>query len=217
MDFESFRKFLEWARKNVWTAIFISILAFFIYGSYSFVGGYASKFGESFAGSYNKFKLSIASYTVVDKLLEQYLISYNASRISVGRFHDSTRDLGNNELFFVTFESTIASPGVTLDTSFKDITATTYSAVLPSLLDDKPIFVRTQDLAQTPLKESFTLNGTKAALFIPIHDLAGRLIGMMMVSWLNEADIPKTGITASMTTDLNEVANRVGAYLSAKE
>ena len=215
MDMDSFRRFVDWAYKNIWMAILVCLLGCFLYGGYSFVGGYASKFGESFAGNYSRFKLSIASYTVIDTLLHNYLIEYNASRISIGRFHNSVKDIADNAMFFVTFESSIASPGVTLDFNYKDIPATTYSMVLPSLLDTKPLMLWTKDLPDVPLKELLVQNGTKAALFVPIRDLNDRLIGMITVSWINTSDIPK--VQGSMDTALGQAAIRIGAYLSAKE
>lgn len=216
MDIEQIPHVMEWARKHIWLAVIAGMFGIFIYGSYAFVGGYATKFGESFA-SYNSFKHSIASYTVIDTIMHNYLVKYNASRISVARFHNSVHDVGNNALFFITFENTIAAPGVTLDISQIDTPANIYSVILPSLLDQKPVFVFTKDLPDNTFKETLVKNGVRAAFFVPVRDLSDRLIGMLFVSWISEGDIPKEDQRPAMINDLTEVASRVGAYFSAKE
>lgn len=207
---------VAWARKNFWLAFVSVLFGFCLYAGYAFIGGYANKFGESFV-QYNNFKHQIASYTVIDTLLHEYLVKYDASRISIGRFHDSVKDIGNNELYFVTFENEITAPGVALDIGpNKDISAHTYSDVLPNLLNNKSIFIMTKDLPDNGLRDQLTKFGTKMALFVPIRDLSDRLIGMIILSWIGE--IPQDQkIQGDMSHTLDDVANRIGAYLNAKE
>jgi hypothetical protein len=89
--------------------------------------------------------------------------------------------------------------------------------VLPKLLANKSVFLWTKDLPDNTLKEMMGHHGVKAALFVPVRDLSDRLIGMIIVSWISEGDIPADQTRSAMTTDLEEVANRVGAYFSARE
>lgn len=213
---ETLVNYFSWARRNFWLAFVSVIFGFCLYAGYAFIGGYANKFGESFV-QYNNFKHQIASYTVIDTLLHEYLVKYEASRISIARFHNSIKDVGNNELYFVTFENDIAAPGVTLESNpTKDISAHTYSDVLPNLLDNKTIFVLTKDLPANDMRDQLSKVGTKMALFIPIKDLSDHLIGMVVMSWIG--DMPQDPVLQEdMAKTMSEVASRIGAYLNAKE
>jgi hypothetical protein len=216
LDISSLPTIVEWVKKNFSLAVMIAIAGFFLYGAYSFIGGYGTKFGETFAGSYSKFKSSVASYTIIDSMLHDYLTQFNASRIGIARFHNSLHDIGNNSLFFVSFETVIAAPGVSSDIEgIANLPATVYSYILPKLLDDNPVFIHTKDLQQSSLKELFIKRGDKVALFVPIRDLSDKLIGTVVIFWLSENDIPPDLVREQMTKTLQDAARRIGGYFSA--
>ena len=210
--------FLVWAKRHLYTAILFVILSTLSYGTYEFVGGYASKFGESLVGgSYGGFHRAVTTYPAIDTLLRQYLSVFHASRIGIARFHNTVHDVGNNSLYFVSYDSIIAKPGVTTDLDeLTNLPISVFAKPLTQLAQDKTVFVRLSDLEAGSLRELLTKRGVFAVLFVPIHDLNSRLIGMLSISWLNERDIPAGEARDGMETMLVAVADRIGAFISGR-
>lgn len=218
MDISNFPTLIEWAKKNIGVAIFCAVITLLLYGGYSFVGGYATKFGETFAGSYGSFTTSVGNYSVIDTLLHDYLAKFNANRIGVGRFHNNIHDLSNNAMFYVSSESLVTSPGVAGDVGESaNLSASVFSPVLPRLMDNKTVLIRTADLPLSPLRELTLHRGVKVVLYVPIRDLSDRLIAMISVAWMSETDVPTGAEQESMITILSEASVRIGGYLSVKK
>ena len=183
----------------------------------SSVGGLANALGSSMVGEYSRFKHSVASYSVVDNILETYLHEMNASRVGIARFHDNIRDVGGNSQFFVDYESMVTSAGVTSQISdLHDVPAIAFSAVIPKLLDNKPIFLWVKDLPSGSLRELMTRRGDVAMMCIPINDLNDRLVGMVVISWLYAPQVPAIAKRAELLQTLVTTAARIGAYFSAQ-
>lgn len=219
MDFlASIPIFIDWAKKNIAASVFGIIVAAVMYAGYEFIGGYANKYGSSVAGEYASFKHSATNFTVIDIMLQKLLTQYHANRVSVARFHDNVKDVGDNRLFFVTFETIITSPGVVGNMAeLKDMSIMTFSAILPSMLNDKPLLVWQKDMADGSLKELMKKRGTQAALFVPIFDLDNHSVGMLVVDWLSENDVIKDADLADMEKTLGSAAEKIGAYYSGRE
>lgn len=211
------KQVIEWIRKNAGIIALALVCILFAFGAYSFIGGYGLEFGETFAGSYSSFTRSVQSYTVIDAMLHDFLVQYNASRMGIARFHNSIHDIGNNSLFFVSFEQLLAAPGVNSDLeAVANQPATVYSSILPAMLEDKTVVVYTKQLPQGPFKELSVRRGDKVMVFVPIRDLTDKLIGMMALSWISALDIPPQGPKRdAMIKSLQDAAIRVGGYLSA--
>src|SRR5690242_7439307 len=102
MSFQNLREFVIWARQHVGFAAILILLSILTSAGYSFITGYAAKFGESFANEYGQFRHSVETYTALDTILQHLLTEHKAARAAVLRFHDSVRDLASNSIFFVT-------------------------------------------------------------------------------------------------------------------
>lgn len=218
MDFiTSIPAFIDWARKNVLASIFGLIMAFFLYAGYEFIGGYATKYGSSVAGEYDSFKRSATNFTVIDILLQKYLVQYHANRIGVARFHDNQHDVGDNRQFFVTYETMLTTPGVIGNIGeLKDMSIVSYGAVLPTLLKGEAVLIWERDLLDGPLRELMKKRGTQAELFVPVNDLENHLVGMIAVGWLSENDVIKPTDLAEMERTLSDAAVKIGAYYSGR-
>lgn len=218
MDLTGLPTLVEWAKKNIGVAVFCALTTLAIYGVYSFIGGYATKFGETFAGSYSSFRSSVSNYSVIDILLHDYLNKYNANRIGVSRFHNNIHDLSNNAMFYASSESLVTSPGVAGDVGeVANLSASVFSPILPRLMDNKTVLIRTADLPLSPLRELSLHRGVKTTLYVPIRDLSDRLIAMISIAWMSEGDVPTGTEMDSMITILSEAAVRIGGYLSVKK
>jgi hypothetical protein len=144
---------------------------------------------------------------VIDILLQPFLLTYHASSITIGRFH---RDQ-------IIFENTIAAPGSKSD-SFPDVVPVdVFSIILPQLLNGKPASVHTADLPDNALKKRLSRNGIKTAVFVPIQGPAHQMMGMVMLTWLNDADVPVPTAMANLTRSIVNVADQIGTYFVAKE
>lgn len=218
MDWTRVPQLIEWAKTNRRLSVVVVVFLIFLYMGYEFIGGYASALGISFVTEYSKFKKSVASYTVVDNLLLEYLKQFSASRVGVARFHNSVRDIGNNSLFFVSYVSILTAPGITTDLEdIKNIPANTFGPVILKLLDNHPVFIATKDLPDGALRELLNKRGDVDTLYVPINDLNNRLIGFISISWVYEGQVPDVASRVSMLATLGAAADRIGAYFSAGE
>lgn len=216
MDFLTVSRNIDWARKHIWLALFSLMSIAIGYACYSFIGGYATKFGESYASEFAQFRQSVASYTVIDTFLHAYMTRYHASRIAIARFHDNVRDTGNNHIFYADVENSIAQPGIAIIDPF-NVPANVFSNILPSLMDGKGMFIHIQDLPENVLKQHLFSRGSKAEIFVPIEDLSDHLVGMIMLDWIDDRDVPTPEQAQDIILNMKDVANRIGAYYSAKE
>lgn len=217
MEYESFRRYWDFARHNLITSIVLVIFLLFGYLGYQFLGGYASTLGQSFAHEYGYFQRSVASYAAVDNILREYLDKFSASRVAITRFHDSVRDPANNPIFFVTAETIVTAPGVTADINqLKEMPAITFAPVMQQIMSNHSVFVWTKDLPNGPLRELLDRRGDRASLYVPLHDLTDHIVGLMMVSWLSEHDVPNADARTKIANDLQTVADRLGVYFSAR-
>lgn len=218
MDFTELPHLFDWCKKHVASACLVLVMGLMIYGAYSFIGGYANHFGETFVpggGTYTSFRKSIASYTVIDNLLHDYLVRYSASRIGIGRFHNNIHDIGNNALFFVSYETILTAPGVSAELSqIANLSATTFSMVLPDLLNNKVIFLKISDLAESPYKELAINRGVKVSAFVPVYDIADHLIAMITIDWLSDADTPQGPAREELAKTLTAISVKIGGYFS---
>lgn len=217
IEFESFHRYWNFARHNLVTSIVMVIFLLFGYLGYQFLGGYASTLGESFAHEYGYFQRSVASYTVVDNILREYLDKFGASRVAIARFHDSVRDPANNPIFFVTAETIVTAAGVTADISqMKEMPAITLAPVMEQIMANHTVFLWTRDVPSGPLRELLDHRGDRASLYVPLHDLGDHIVGVLLVSWLSEREVPSADKRAKVTRDLQMVADRLGVYFSAR-
>lgn len=217
MDFATIREFWTWARSHAWAAAVVVVLSLMTSMGYAFVNGYATKFGERFANEYPTFRQSVETYTVIDTLLQHLLIESHAARIVVSRFHNSVRDIGGGSVFYVTGETIVTGPGVAGNIDeLKDLPASTFSAVLPLLLDHKSLLMHINDAQNVAMRELYQKRGVKAILFVPVYDLSDRLIGMMSMDWMAEADVPSDGALNGIEQKLQTSADRIGAFLSKR-
>lgn len=217
MEFESFRRYFDFAKHNVVTSVVFVIFLFFGYFGYQFLGGYAATLGQSFAHEYGYFQRSVASYTVVDNILREYLDKFSASRVAIARFHDSVRDPADNPIFFVTAETIVTSPGVTADINqLKEMPAITFSPVMQQIMTNHAVFLWTKDVPSGPMRELLERRGDRASLYVPLHDLTDHIVGIMMVSWLSEREVPNADLRNKVTIDLQRFADRLGVYFSSK-
>ena len=217
MEFESFRRYFDFAKHNLVTSIVLMIFLFIGYLGYEFLGGYAATLGQSFAHEYGYFQRSVASYTVVDNILREYLDKFSASRVAIARFHDSVRDPANNPIFFVTAETIVTSPGVTADINqLKEMPAITLAPIMQQIMSNHSAFLWTKDVPSGPMRELLDHRGDRASLYVPLHDLSDHIVGIMMVSWLSEHEVPSADVRNRVTLDLQTVADRLGVYFSSK-
>jgi hypothetical protein len=215
MDLHAFKQFLEWARTHLVTAFVVIMLSFLSSAGYAFLAGYAGRFGETIASEYGSFQLSVETYPVIQNILNRYLVELKAARVGVSRFHDNVRDIADNRVFFVSIESISTAPGVAAATSdLANVPADVYSEILPTLMDDKPIYVRTRDVQNSVLRELAMKRGVVAVIYVPINDLTDHLIGFLAVDWMNDADLPTSAELPTIERDLQTSAERIGAYFS---
>ena len=218
LDYTGVPKLYEWVKNNTRLAIVLATFMFFGYVGYQFVGGYASALGQSMVGEYGKFRRSVSSYTAVDIVLANYLDVLQASRVAIVRFHDSVRDIGNNSVFYVDYESMVTAPGVTSRIEdLRNISAITFAPIIPKLLQGKPVFLWVKDLPPGSLKEMLQQRGDKALLCVPVNDLKDHLVGMVAVSWLYEKAVPVFAQRTDLMEQLARSADKIGAYFSASE
>lgn len=217
MDITAVKEFVIWARKNAWTAVVVIVLSLLTSVGYAFVNGYASKFGERFANEYPTFRASVETYTVIDTLLQHLLIESRAARIVVSRFHDNVRDIGGGSVFYSTAETLVTGPGVAGNIDeLRDVPASTFSTVLPLLLDHKSLLLHVSDMQTTAMRELYQKRGVHGILFVPIYDLSDRLIGMVSMDWMADADIPVDGNLNGIEQKLEGAGDRIGAYMSKR-
>jgi hypothetical protein len=216
MELRDIPTLAEWMRQHVPFVITLVLLGVIGYGAIMFTGSYASKFGEAYVGSYTKFKKTVATYTVIDAMLNDFLSQFNANRISIARFHNSVHDVGNNSLFFVSVETIITSPGVSANQEeVANLPASAFAQLLPEMVSQHAVWIETKDLRNGTLKDITMRRGTKVGLFVPINDLSNQVIGMLHVSWLSDHDIPNEPERSKLIKSLQDAANRIGGYYSA--
>lgn len=218
MNWSYLPQLIEWIQKHIILSIVSLLVIIVLFTGYSFIGGYANALGISVGTEYSYFKRSVASYTVIDTMLQHYQVKFTASRVGIARFHDNVRDVANNSMFFVSYQSIIAAPGITANMDdVKNLPASSFSPMLPKLLDNQSVLVMTKDLPNGALKELLAKRGDLATLYAPIYDLRERLVGFIAISWMYEGEIPKNITDPVLLKEISIVADRIGAYFSARE
>jgi hypothetical protein len=204
-----------WIRQNWITFISISFVGLILFATYQFIDGYAKPFGESIASEHNDLKRAVASYTALDSILTKDLIKYKGSRVGLFRLHDNERDVSHMAFFFVSVANMVAAPGIAVDLpSITNLPAATYTPVLPSLINEKPIFTEVKSLEDGPLRELEDERGARAVLFVPIVDLQDDLIGFISIDWVSDEDVPTGPDRDDMINSLDSDATRISGYFS---
>ena len=188
-------------------------MAFFglvIYAGYRAIDLFLPAWANAFASQHSDMKRAIASYAKLDEVLARLGKDYHASRSILFRFHDASRDASQMAFYFVTMANAV---GVAIDQEkLKDLPASTFVSVLPTLVKGGIYFSWTKDMPDSPLKELQVSRGTRAVLYAPMPDLDHNLIGILSLEWLSESDV--SVITDEMKADLTAKATLISGYFS---
>ncbi|HWY33404.1 MAG TPA: hypothetical protein VNX68_02080 [Nitrosopumilaceae archaeon] len=204
-----------WIRNNILSFFFISAGLLALYGAYEFIQGYVRPFGASLVTQHEELKRAVSSFTALDNIIQKPLVAFKASRVGLYRFHDSQKDLSRMAFFFCSIANIVAAPGVEIDLpAVTNLPAATFAPVLPSLVEQKTVFLITKDMSSGALKELDGKRGVKMALFVGINDLEDNLIGFLQVDWLAIEDVPTGAERETMINSLEGDTKRISGYFS---
>jgi hypothetical protein len=215
MDIGKIPALYNWIRSNLLAFLSITLVLLVIYGAYEFIQGYARPLGNALATEHEDLKRAVASYAALDAILQKPLKLFNASRVGLFRMHDSEKDESRMAYFFASIANMVAAPGVEVDLpAVTNVPAITYAKILPSMVQNTPIFVTVKDLSNGPLRELLAKRGIRVALFVPIVDLRDNLIGFIELDWLSTEDVPPLPEQKAMLDFLTQDSVRISGYFS---
>jgi hypothetical protein len=117
--------------------------------------------------------------------------------------------------FFVSIANMVAAPGIAVDLpSITNLPASTFSPILPTIMNHKTYFAYIKDMEPGALRELEAKRGSRAVMYVPIDDLADNLIGFITVAWLSEEDIPNDAERTAMISALESDAIRISGYFN---
>ncbi len=201
---------LVWARNHLAKAVVLGSFALIIYAGYRAVDEFIPEWASTYKTQHADLKRAIASYQKLDEILNRLQKEYNGSRAALFRFHDSSKDLSRMAFYFLSVANIVGV--ATEPAQLKDIPASTFSTILPSMIKSEIWFGWTKSIPNSPIKDLLIRRGTRAILVAPMKDLDKNLIGILWIEWLSENDIPR--ITEEMKASLTANATLISGYFS---
>lgn len=201
---------LTWARDNTLKAVFLAAFGLMVYAGVKAVDVFFPVWGESLNTQHADLRREIASNEKLEEILSRLKVEYKASRAALLRFHDGSKDISKMAFYFLSLGNIVGA--ATDIASLKDVPASTFTPILPTLVKGGIWFNWTRTIPDSPIKELMMRRGTRAVLFAPMPDLDHNLIGVLMLEWLSENDIPQ--VTDKMKADLAANAIQISGYFS---
>lgn len=203
---------LTWARDNLLRAVAMGLMVLGLYGAYRMIDVFVPLFATDYSTEHADLRRAVESYAKLDTILTRIRLETKSARAALFRFHDSSTDASKMAFYFVSVANIV---GVAPDQdSIKDLPASTFTQVLPTLFKDQFWFSWTKDVPDSPLKELLTKRGDRAVMYAPMKDLDDNPIGMLSVEWLSELDVPN--INDKIKADLEANATLISGYFSLR-